>query len=101
MCRDWRPASLASNCLGEVGYLGSSQRWGGARSCYSLASRAMTLVKGLLLLLAINLGLTQKHLEAVPVQSDFDVHKVSVMARLTRCWDKDWVQGVLYPEAEV
>lgn len=61
----------------------------------------MTLVKGLLLLLAINLGLGQKHLEAVPVQPDFDVHKVSVMARLTLCWDKDWVQGVLYPEAEV
>lgn len=55
----------------------------------------MTLVRGLLLMLVINVVVAQKNLEEVPVQPDFDVHKVSVMAMLTQCCDKDWVQVTL------
>ncbi|CAH6788717.1 Gm13539 [Phodopus roborovskii] len=36
----------------------------------------MTLVRGWLLLLAFNIDLAQKNLEEVPVQPDFDAHKV-------------------------
>lgn len=58
-----------------------------------LAPGAMALVRVWVLVLAFNTDLAQKNLEEVPVQPDFDAHKVSVMARLTQCWDKDWVAG--------
>jgi hypothetical protein len=58
-----------------------------------LAPGAMALVRVWVLVLAFNTDLAQKTLEEVPVQLDFDAHKVSVMARPTQCLDKDRVQG--------
>lgn len=66
---------------------------GGCWGLLLLAPGAMTLVKGWLLLLSFNVDLAQKNLEEVPVQPDFDAHKVSVTARPSQCWDEDWVQG--------
>lgn len=65
-------------------------------SCFGpllLAPGVMTLVRVWLLFWAFNIDLAQKNLEEVPVQPDFDAHKVSVTARPSPCWDEDWVQG--------
>ena len=64
----------------------------------------MTLLRAWLLFVAFKIDLAQKNLEEVPVQPDFDAHKVSVTAGPSlQCWGKDWVQclsmGVLkYPD---
>lgn len=76
-------------------------------SCWApllLAPGAVTLVRVWLQALAFSTNLAQESLEEVPVQPDFDAHKVSVMARPTQCWNKDWVplqgptEGMLQPE---
>lgn len=58
-----------------------------------LAPGAMTLVRVWLLVLSFNIDLAQKNLEEVPVQPDFDAHKVSTMARPSQFWDEDRMQG--------
>lgn len=52
-------------------------------SCWGLlhlVSGAMTLMRAWLLFMAFNIDLAQKNLEEVPVQPEFDAHKVSVTA---------------------
>lgn len=54
---------------------------GSCRGLLHVVPGAMTLVRAWLLFVAFNIDLAQKNLEEVPVQPDFDAHKVSrVMA---------------------
>lgn len=77
---DWNVHSREERKAGQQmlrsGLLGIFSETGSCWGLLHLVPGAMTLVRVWLLFLAFNIDLAQKNLEEVPVQPDFDAHKV-------------------------